>query len=508
MHDNKEEESHVEKTFPVTRATYAYALGAALNSCNLGYDIGVSTNAGPLIATDFQLTSLQLELFLGSLNFWTIFGALSSPCMTDRYGRTTTFVMAAMGFLVGIAVMIVSSSFESLMVGRMIVGVAVGVGEAVDPMYIAEISPKHVRGRLVSWAEAGVALGVVLGFSSSLVFYAVENVATKWRCMVGAGMILPIIMVLMVAFGFLPESPQWLISQNQESAARVVLERIYPSDAIDDVVDDIQSSIELERQSSNAVGWNAIFAPSPAVKRMLMVGIGMATIQQAVGIDAVMFYLMFVIKGSGIATELGEVAALMVLGLVKLVFVFVGANLFDRVGRRPLLFVSLCGMAAALSIVSITFLFQSRVSEACTVLGLALYLAFFSIGVGPGNWVVVSEIFATSIRAKGMCVAVLPNRIMATLMASSFLSLAQWLTWPGFFFVLAIICLASAWFLWSYLPETKDKSLEEMSMYFAALTGDRSILDTEDRLHHGQPPCDESSVELPGWHEENRPVMT
>jgi MFS family permease len=260
MHDNKEEESHVEKAFPVTRATYAYALGAALNSCNLGYDIGVSTNAGPLIATDFQLTSLQLELFLGSLNFWTIFGALSSPCMTDRYGRTTTFVMAAMGFLVGIAVMIVSSSFESLMVGRMIVGVAVGVGEAVDPMYIAEISPKHVRGRLVSWAEAGVALGVVLGFSSSLVFYAVENVATKWRCMVGAGMILPIIMVLMVAFGFLPESPQWLISQNQESAARVVLERIYPSDAIDDVVDDIQSSIELERQSSNAVGWSELRA--------------------------------------------------------------------------------------------------------------------------------------------------------------------------------------------------------------------------------------------------------
>jgi MFS family permease len=259
--------------FLVTRSTYCYALGAALNSCNLGYDIGVSTNAGPLIATDFQLSQVQLELFLGSLNFWTIFGALCSPYLTDRYGRTTTFGMAAIGFLVGIWVMILSPSFEYLMVGRMIVGLAVGVGEAVDPMYIAEISPKHVRGRLVSWAEAGVALGVVLGFSSSLVFYRVHNVAWKWRCMIGAGMILPIIMVLMIALGFLPESPQWLISQNQESAARVVLERIYPSDTIDAVVDDIQSSIELERQSSNAVGWSefSVFIHSTCTTKLMFV---------------------------------------------------------------------------------------------------------------------------------------------------------------------------------------------------------------------------------------------
>lgn len=443
---------------PVTRWTYCYAFCAALNSCNLGYDIGVSTNAGPLIETDFQLSNVQLELFLGSLNFWTIFGALVSPILTDRYGRTTTFVTAAIGFIIGIVAMILSRSFEFLMMGRMVVGLSVGVGEAVDPMYIAEMSPKHVRGQLVSWAEAGVAWGVVLGFSSSLVFFYIEDIGLKWRCMIGAGTVMPVIMVILIALGFLPESPQWLISQNQESAARAVLERIYPSHTIDEVVDDIQNSIELERQASSAVGWSeftvtviqapcaenscsfllcctdAIFFPSPAVRRMLIVGIGMATIQQAVGIDAVMFYLMFVIKGSGINTELGEVSALIVLGLVKLVFVFVGASLFDRLGRRPLLFVSLCGMffensvlvfrpadyfnnykltltvlgmAASLIVVSVTFMFHSRVSEACTVLGLAFYLAFFSIGVGPGNWVVVSEIFATSIRAKGMCVAVL-----------------------------------------------------------------------------------------------------
>lgn len=255
--DASESSDPVDKKYPpVTRWTYCYAFCAALNSCNLGYDIGVSTNAGPLIETDFQLSNVQLELFLGSLNFWTIFGALISPILTDRYGRTTTFVTAAVGFIIGILAMILSQSFEFLMIGRLIVGLAVGVGEAVDPMYISEMSPKHVRGQLVSWAEAGVAFGVVLGFSSSLVFYNVEDVSLKWRCMIGAGTILPVVMVVIISLGFLPESPQWLISQKQESAARVVLERIYPSHTIDVVVNDIQSSIELERQASNAVGWS------------------------------------------------------------------------------------------------------------------------------------------------------------------------------------------------------------------------------------------------------------
>jgi len=125
---------------------------------------------------------------------------------------------------------------------------------------------------------------------------------------------------------------------------------------------------------------------------------------------------------------------------------------------------------------------DSNLSKLLTVVGLALYLAFFSTGLGPGNWVVVSEVFATSIRAKAMSVAVLPNRITATIMASTFLSVADWLTWPGFFLVLAGVCLLSALFLFIYLPETKGKSLEEMSLYFAEITGDRSILDVEERL--------------------------
>ena len=169
------------------------------------------------------------------------------------------------------------------MVGRMIVGIGVGVGEAIDPMYIAEIAPSHVRGELVSWAEAGVAIGVVLGFASSLL-------GVGWRIMVALGAVLPIGMVVLTTW-VLPESPRWLVAHQNESLARAILERIYPTEAlVDDIVGEMKSSLELERAASKLVGWQAMFRPTPAVRRTLVVGVGIACIQQVVGIDDVMFY--------------------------------------------------------------------------------------------------------------------------------------------------------------------------------------------------------------------------
>jgi MFS family permease len=209
-----------------------------------------------------------------------------------------------------------------------------------------------------------------------------------------------------------------------------------------------------------------------------------------------MFYLMFVLKQSGVTSDLGQDLALIGLGTVKLVFVFVGARNFDKVGRRPMLFLSLGGMAVSLVVVSVTFTNSSSdTMKSMTVVALAVYLAFFSIGLGPGNWVVVSEIFAPSIRAKAMMLAVLPNRLTATFMASTFLSVAHAITWPGFFLLLAGICLASMVFLFLYLPETKGKSLEDMVGYFAEVTGDRSILDLENKLRNSK---EEFELEMGG----------
>ena len=140
------------------------------------------------------------------------------------------------------------------------------------------------------------------------------------------------------------------------------------------------------------------------------------------------------------------------------------------------------GMTFALLMISFTFFSNSNTSSGFAVFGLALYLSFFSLGMGPGAWLVPSEIFGPSIRAKAMSVATFSNRIVATLMASTFLSTANAMGWGGFFLMLAIICILVGCFLFFYLPETKGRSLEDMSVYFAEITNDTSLLDAEARI--------------------------
>jgi len=282
-HHHPAASTHTAHNTKIPAATYRYCLCAALNSVNFGYDVGVSTAVAPKVQAAFQLTQGQLQLFVGCLNFWTIWGcALLSPLVSDRYGRRATFVVAAAGFIVGVLWQATASSYTQLMCGRTLVGLGCGIGEAVDPLYISELAPAAHRGELGSWAEIGIDVGVMLGFASSIVLYNVPD-ALEWRLMLGLGAVLPAVMIYLCRY-VLPESPRWLLTKQQDAAARAVLEETYPAGTdVDAMVQDMKESIELER-----VGWSAICRPTPAVRRMLLVGIGVATMQQIVGIDAIM----------------------------------------------------------------------------------------------------------------------------------------------------------------------------------------------------------------------------
>lgn len=250
---------------------------------------------------------------------------------------------------------------------------------------------------------------------------------------------------------------------------------------VEPVLIDMKEAIEREVQAGKVIGWDMVLFPTPAFRRMLLVGVGMAIAQQAVGIDAIQYFLVYILDQSGIQNRDAQTGILIFLGCIKLLFIIVGGKLFDSKGRRPLFFVSLAGMSAALLMLSINF-FGGSHSAGFSIFSLALYLAFFSLGLGPGAWLVPSEVFATSIRAKAMSVATFLNRITATLMASTFLSTANAMSWSGFFFLLSVVCLLVLVFIYFYVPETKGRSLEDMSVYFAEITGDRSILDAEARI--------------------------
>lgn len=217
-----------------------------------------------------------------------MFGAVLAQTVSDRLGRRMTFVLAAVGFLVGILIMIISNSLPMLLVGRLFIGVGVGVGIglAIDPLYISEVTPAKHRGHLVTWSEIALNIGIVFGFSTGLFLSGMDD-NREWRVMFLLGAIMPVIMIIVV-FTIMPESPRWLVQKGRETDALIVLQQIYPEGYnVDPVLEDIKEAIERDTTAHLSVGWDFLCAPSPALRRMMLVGVGTAIAQQAVGIDAI-----------------------------------------------------------------------------------------------------------------------------------------------------------------------------------------------------------------------------
>jgi len=335
-------ESNVD--IPVSRSTKIFAMCAALNSCNLGFDIGVNTSAGQLLqdADSLALSTAQLEIFNGSLNLFAAFGALTASAISDRFGRRRGFIVAAIGFIFGVLIMTFAQSYAFLMFGRVFVGLGVGFGLAIDPIYIAEISPAKHRGRLVTWSEIALNVGILIGFSSGLIFNNFQP-DSAWRLMFGMGTIMPMTMIALVVW-VMPESPRWLVKEGREVEAEQILSLVYPEGYnTSAVVNEIKDAITREEAAEQSIGWGVILSPSPAYKRMLFVGLGAAIAQQLVGIDAVQYFMMYIIERTGIESRTTQSLILILLGLLKLAVIFIAGNLFDSRGRRPLICMSLIG---------------------------------------------------------------------------------------------------------------------------------------------------------------------
>jgi len=302
----------------------------------------VNTGTADLIQDSLDLSDTQLEIFIGSINIFGMVGALGASFVCDTYGRRSAFRFAAYLFIVGVFCTAVANSYAVLMMGRVLVGIGVGSGLAIDPLYIAEISPSAHRGNLVTWSELAINLGIVLGFISLLAYSPIEDDA-QWRLMVATGNILPFVMIYLSLY-VMPESPRWLVSQNKLEEATQVLRDLYPAGYdVASVVKEIQSSIDEEKLVEKNVGWDAIISPTPAVRRMIVVGIGSAIAQQICGIDAIQYYLVEILEESGVDDTNERALWLILFSVLKFSFILVAAHLFDKKGRRPLFIFSLSG---------------------------------------------------------------------------------------------------------------------------------------------------------------------
>ena len=436
---------------------YVAAAISALGGMLFGYDTGVISGAILFISKDFSLTQLQVEIVVSCVLIGALIGAMTGGILADRFGRRRVIIATATLFVGGAIVTALSPTFTLLISGRIIVGTAIGVASFTTPLYISEVSPVKIRGRLVSINQVALTSGIVMSY---LVDYALADIQ-GWRWMLGLAAVPAAI--LAVGMFWLPESPRWLVSKNLIDSARTVLERIRRTKDVGTELDDIQSSLAVRSGS-----WRDLF--TPLIRPALIVGVGLAILQQITGINTVIYYAPMIFEFTGAKSASASILATIGVGVVNVAMTVVALLLVDRVGRRPLLLIGLTGMIIGLGVLGLAFQLPSLSGSLGWIaeLSLMLYVGAFAIGLGPVFWLLISEIYPLKIRGVAMSVATSANWGANLFVALTFLTLIQATGRSSTFWIYGLVGIGAWLFTWFYVPETKGRSLEDIESHWKA----------------------------------------
>jgi SP family galactose:H+ symporter-like MFS transporter len=437
------------------RIVYVVAALSALGGMLFGYDTGVISGAILFIRQDFVLSDFTVGLVVSAVLIGAVIGAALGGDLSDRLGRRKVIIAAAVIFALGAVGTATVPAVNLLVLGRIAVGVAIGIASEVTPLYISEMSPSRMRGSLVSLNQLAITIGIVVSYLVDFSLSAFQG----WRYMLGLAAIPAVI--LGVGMLPLPDTPRWLINHNEAGKARKVLKRIRGKDDVEDEVKEIQDSLKKQRG-----GRAELF--NPMVKPALVIGVSLAIFQQVTGINTVIYYAPTIFQFAGITSASAAILATVAVGVVNVIMTIVAIALLDRVGRRPLLLIGLAGMVFSLGLLGAVFFLPSLLSSLgdLAVVGLMLYVASFAIGLGPVFWLLISEIYPLRVRGLAMSIASEANWGSNLIIALTFLTLVQVLGRSGTFWLYALVG-AGAWiFAFLLVPETKGKTLEEIEEHW------------------------------------------
>ncbi|TYJ32188.1 hypothetical protein E1A91_A05G020300v1 [Gossypium mustelinum] len=451
----------------LNKYAFAAALLASATSILLGYDIGVMSGAIIFIKENIHISTIEVEILVGSLNVCSLFGSLLAGKTSDLIGRRLTIVLAASTFLVGAVLMGFAPSYPFLVAGRVIAGVGVGYSLMIAPVYTTELSPATSRGFLTSLPELFITLGILFGYLSNYILAGAPAAA--------------------ICLGVLamPESPRWLVMKGRYGEAKKIIQKIsHTMEEAESRFQEIKiaaSGLDSENSSQfsgKGVWKELLLTPSPSLRRILIAAVGINFFMQASGNDAVVYYSPQVFKAAGIHNKRHLFGITVIMGISKTFFVLVSALFLDRFGRRPLLLLGTLGMVFSLVGLGLGSKFLAENNSEPTwaivlsIIAVCAFLSFFFIGIGPITWVYSSEIFPMKYRAQGTSVAISVNRLVSGGVAMSFLTIANKITFARVFFILAGIMTMATIFFYILLPETKGKTLEEIEGLFEARPSD------------------------------------
>jgi SP family arabinose:H+ symporter-like MFS transporter len=427
---------------------------AALGGLLFGYDTAVISGAIGFLKIKFQLSAAMTGWAASSAIIGCIFGAMFAGWASDRFGRKKVLLLTAILFAISAIGAAFPSNLMQFAVFRFIGGLGIGAASMVSPLYITELAPAAIRGKLVSYYQLAIVIGILVIFFVNTLIQGMGdeawNVEYGWRLMMASG-VFPAVLFLIALF-FVPESPRWLTKEGREDEALEILSNINGAAKAGEILREVKSTLH-EEQGTLGELFTGRF------RKAIFVGIVLCVFSQVQGINAIMYYAPEIFKSIGTGTE-SAFQQTVIIGIINTLFTFVAINWVDKWGRKTLLLWGGAGMALSLFMVGLAFHFGW--TGYGLLLFILMYIACFAASYGPVTWVVISEIFPIKMRGVAMSVATFALWVAVYIVTQMFPILLESAGAAPTFWIFGTMSLLAFFFVWSQVPETKGRTLEEI----------------------------------------------
>lgn len=425
---------------------------AALAGLMFGLDIGVISGAQKFIQQEFQVDDSMIEWIVSIMMAGAAFGALSAAWMSSKLGRKRSLILGAVLFVAGSVLCGMAWAPEVLIIGRLILGIAIGIASFTAPLYLAEIAPERIRGAMISLYQLMITIGILVAFLSDTAF----SYSGNWRWMLGI-IAIPGALFLIGVF-FLPYSPRWLMMRGRRTEAEQVLQKLRgDAQEIGKEIADIEEQLKVPQRGVHMFFQNSNF------RRSVGLGVLLQVMQQLTGMNVVMYYAPRIFESMGYNTE-SQMWFTAIVGLVNVLATFIAIAFVDKLGRKPILYAGFVVMAVGLGVVGTMMHLgiHTHAEQFFTVGMLLIFIVGFAMSAGPLIWTLCSEVQPLKGRDFGIGCSTFTNWAANWLVGVSFLSLLNGLGNAGTFWLYGAFNVVFIFFTMWLVPETKGVTLEEI----------------------------------------------